>query len=283
VQISKEEDKQVKLTILGTAAAEGWPATFCTCEACRVARKLGGHNIRRRASYQLGDTIHIDWGPDSYNSMISFGLDYSELAHLLVTHAHWDHWVPNELRWRCPGFSRLAPTAHLNIYGNEMVQDLMSIELEGEPADCAMSFELIEPFEVLNLGDDVMVTPLPAAHAPDQEAFIFHLDVDGTEVLIGHDSGWFFDEVFDHLASAQLKLVLLDCTYGTNDRREGHMGGMAVVETAERLRMLGAAAPDCRIIATHFSHNCLKTHDELAEFFAPHGIEVAYDGMEIEL
>ncbi|GAI41159.1 unnamed protein product, partial [marine sediment metagenome] len=82
------------LKVLGTAAAEGWPALFCECEACRKAREAGGKDIRRRASYQLGDTMHIDWGPDSYNSMIAFGLDYSPLRHLLVTHAHQDHWMP---------------------------------------------------------------------------------------------------------------------------------------------------------------------------------------------
>lgn len=272
----------MKLTILGTAAAEGWPATFCACQACVRARQIGGHNIRRRASYQLGDTIHIDWGPDSYNSMISFGLDYSALSHLLVTHAHWDHWVPNELQYRLPGFSQLRPAAHLYIYGNEMVEERLFEELEDDVAECAMSFSRIEPFDVLDLGEATAVA-LPAAHAPDQQAFIFLLKVGGTEALIANDTGWFPDEVFDHLATCQLELLLLDCTYGTNDRRAGHMGGMAVVETAQRLRKLGALAPDCRIIATHFSHNCLKMHDELGEFFAPHGIEVAYDGMEFEL
>lgn len=272
----------MKLTILGTAAAEGWPATFCACQACVRARQIGGHNIRRRTSYQLGDTIHIDWGPDSYNSMISFGLDYSALSHLLVTHAHWDHWVPNELQYRLPGFSQLPPEAHLCIYGNEMVEERLLTELENPVEECAMSFTRIEPFDVLDLGEATAVA-LPAAHAPDQQALIFRLDVEGTQVLIGHDTGWFADEVFDELATSQLELLLLDCTYGTNDRREGHMGGMAVVETAQRLRKLGALAPDCRTIATHFSHNCLKMHDELGEFFAPHGIEVAYDGMEFEL
>jgi len=34
----------MKVKILGTAAAEGWPALFCRCPACQRARKLGGKN-----------------------------------------------------------------------------------------------------------------------------------------------------------------------------------------------------------------------------------------------
>ncbi len=60
----------MELRILGSAAAEGWPAPFCVCPACAQARQRGGKNIRRRTSYQLGESIHIDWGPDSYASMI---------------------------------------------------------------------------------------------------------------------------------------------------------------------------------------------------------------------
>ena len=39
----------MKLTYLGTAAAEGWPAAFCNCDGCRAARRLGGRNIRTRS------------------------------------------------------------------------------------------------------------------------------------------------------------------------------------------------------------------------------------------
>lgn len=39
----------MKITYLGTAAAEGFPAMFCNCEYCREAKKLGGKNIRTRS------------------------------------------------------------------------------------------------------------------------------------------------------------------------------------------------------------------------------------------
>ena len=56
----------MKLTFLGTAAAEGMPALWCECPTCAEAKKLGGKEIRRRCSYLLdGDTL-IDFGPDAF-------------------------------------------------------------------------------------------------------------------------------------------------------------------------------------------------------------------------
>ena len=45
----------MKLTYLGTAAAEGVPALFCRCDFCRYARKAGGREIRTRAGALLDD------------------------------------------------------------------------------------------------------------------------------------------------------------------------------------------------------------------------------------
>lgn len=41
----------MKIQYLGTAASEGWPALFCSCEACEKARKLGGRNILKRREF----------------------------------------------------------------------------------------------------------------------------------------------------------------------------------------------------------------------------------------
>ncbi len=272
----------MELTVLGTAAAEAWPAPFCVCAACRAAAEHGGKDIRRRASYQLGADIHIDWGPDAYHSMIACGLDYSPLRHLLVTHPHVDHWTPVDLLWRRPGFAKLPVDSQLTVYGNALVGERLQQAVRGPLAELSMSFVRISEFDRIDLGS-ASATPLPAAHAPEEGAFIFLIDVGGRHLLIGHDTGWFPEATWDYLAAAKLSVALLDCTYGTNDIRVGHMGGQAVVDTAQRLRELGAMADNSCIIATHFSHNCLSLHGDLVEYFGPHGIECAFDGMRIEV
>ena len=85
----------MKVQWLGTAAAEGWPALFCRCEACRKAVQLGGKNIRMRASALVDDELLIDAGPDLYAQKLRFGLDLSVVRTILITHEHSDHFLPD--------------------------------------------------------------------------------------------------------------------------------------------------------------------------------------------
>lgn len=271
------------MTILGSAAAEGWPALFCACEACEKARRLGGKNIRRRTSYRLGDRVQVDWGPDTYSACLTFGLDTSTLTHLVVTHSHGDHFVPQELFYRRPGFSQVPAGQVLTVHGSAPVRDaLLAASPEGLPYQVA--FSLLDPFVEHTLDDGVSVTPIPAAHAPQPGgAFNFIFTVGNRRLLIGNDTGWWEEPAWEFLAGQELDVIILDATYGPRRQRQGHLGIHEVLEVREELRSLGALAPDGRCIANHFSHNGGLLHAQLEAFFEPHGIEVGYDGMVVEV
>ncbi|HEV2472042.1 MAG TPA: hypothetical protein VGS41_05210, partial [Chthonomonadales bacterium] len=81
----------MKITLLGTSAAEGWPGLFCRCRACGEARRLGGKNIRTRASALIDGILKIDFPPDTLYHVIRYNLDLQCLAALVFTHAHDDH------------------------------------------------------------------------------------------------------------------------------------------------------------------------------------------------
>ena len=55
----------MKITYYGTSASEAWPALFCECEACRLARKYGGKNVRSRSQTLIDDTLLLDFPPDT--------------------------------------------------------------------------------------------------------------------------------------------------------------------------------------------------------------------------
>lgn len=281
------------LRILGSAAAEGWPAPFCVCPACAQARQRGGKNIRRRTSYQLGESIHIDWGPDSYASMIDLGVDYIPLRHLFITHSHQDHWCPQELAWRRPGFSRLAPDSWLTVYGNQQVGEALRAQFP-QPDLLSLEFRLIQPFDGIEVGEDWKAYALLANHAGAEEKALNYLFVwQGRGVLIGNDTGWWAPEVWDFLAQFSLHLVVMDCTAGPQGPQPGtqteswigmhHLNCAFVVAVRDEFLRRGALAPDCRFIANHFSHNGGWLHEELEAFFGPEGILVGYDGMEVPL
>ncbi|MGQ9731825.1 MAG: MBL fold metallo-hydrolase [Candidatus Zipacnadales bacterium] len=271
----------MKVTVLGTAAAEGWPALWCVCEACREAARRGGRNLRLRTAYNIDHRIQIDLGPDALIQMWQHNVNYARMEHLLFTHSHGDHCMPENVGFRRYGFAVLPENSLLHVYGNEEVKQLFELARVSLPL-CQAEFHLIRPFETLHLGE-VRAIPLRADHAGAEEAVIYLLEGPTGSLLQAHDTGWYPDETWDFLAGREVNAVLLDCTYGLHSGGASHLGAPQVVEMVAELKSVGALTPNARAIATHFSHNGGALYDELVEFFAPHGIEVAYDGMIVEV
>ena len=64
----------MKLLYLGTAAAEGLPASFCNCAICENARRVGGREVRSRAQLLVDGELLIDFPPDTYYHCLLHGL-----------------------------------------------------------------------------------------------------------------------------------------------------------------------------------------------------------------
>ena len=79
----------MKVTLLGTSSAEGWPGLFCRCDACRLARQRKGKDIRTRTAALIDDTLKIDFPPDTLHQIIAndIELDVARCAFRL-THRH---------------------------------------------------------------------------------------------------------------------------------------------------------------------------------------------------
>jgi len=249
---------------------------------CQKARAKGGKDIRRRSAYLLGDTVMVDWGPDAYHSMIALNVDYAPLRHLLVSHSHQDHWMPEDLAFRRKGFSVIPENSVLTVHGNQAVGDKLKTVLDDLDV-VALSYRRAVAFEERDLGDGLVGIPLPANHAPDEEAFNWLVRTPEGSVLFGNDTGWYPAESWDFLAGESLRVVFMDSTSGSIPARDHHMGCVVVVEVRDMMCKMGILAPGARFISNHFSHNGGMLHSDLYDFYAPHGIEVAYDGMEVAL
>lgn len=272
----------MEILICGTAAAEGWPALFCHCEPCAAARRNGGKDIRSRSAYQIGDTIRIDFGPDSNLHQQRYSLAFDRLRHLLVSHSHWDHWTPQDLNMRRRGFAVVPDDALLHIYGNDKVREKLDAVIGPDGLKQQfLTFQSIQPWEPIVLDDGITATPLVAAHDRSELCVNWMLEQGGRRFLQGHDTGWWPDETWQYLSQHPCDVVVMDCTYGSIANRSGHLGSADVVEVRDRLQASGALSPSARFIATHFSHNAVWLHGEMEAFFAPHHIEVAYDGMTL--
>ena len=273
----------MEILLLGTAAAESWPAPFCRCDACQQARKLRGKNIRTRSGALIDGVVKVDFGPDTYAQLHREGRDLASITTLVFTHEHDDHFSPAELQYRKSMFVDGLQPEPLHIYGNEHVIDrLHSTYPEPDVLRATLEAPLRE-FRPVTTSDGTSILPVPAVHIPG--ALILRFVCVGLSLLYGHDTGPFADDAVEALGAAgALDCALFDCTYGATEREYGlHMGLKGVVETVERLRAVGAVVDSTRLIATHISHQCGLMHNELAERLARHGIDLAYDGMVINL
>lgn len=274
----------MQLRFLGTSAAEGWPAIFCSCRACQAARAAGGKNIRTRASLLLDEEILVDFPPDVYHHFLTYGLEYRKLKYLLVTHGHRDHFSPAELKWRKAPYIDMEGCETLTIAGNRYIMDRLRETLE-DPEEYRIKALELQAFQRKKLGR-LTVLPLPANHCPEKGAFLYLLNSRGKKIFIAYDSGWFFESVWEWLeknGDPPLDCVILECTAGPAEGGEEHMGLTEVLKTRDRLNKIGVLRPGALCLTTHFSHTGRFLHQQLVELFASEGITVAYDGMEITI
>lgn len=267
------------IKILGTAAAEGWPAVFCRCETCQRARASGGKDIRSRASVRFNDTHQIDLPPDHWYHEAVLGADMSGLEHLFITHSHQDHWSPRSLLFLAPPFGH-GRTEPLNVYGNEVVVQQGTDMYKNREGDTVV-FHQIEPFVSVQAGDFVF-TPLRARHMESETCLIYLVHANDRTALYGCDTGRLPDDTWEFLETQRLDVIVFECTLGPHDGGNGHGDIAKIFALKERLEKAGAFNNGV-FVATHFSHNVGLLHSELEYILNERHIQTAYDGMEIAL
>lgn len=270
---------------LGTAAAEGWPSIFCTCESCKKAMR-GGRNIRTRSQAVIDGRLLIDFPADTYLHVLHNGLDLAKISSCLITHNHSDHLYAADLGMRREGFADLPSDRPFTVYATEPagreVQQMIDLFHLGEQN--RVLYRRVTPF-VPFLVDRYVVTPLKADHDPQCDPVFYMISDGAKKILYAHDTGYFPDETWDCLkgSGVYLDFVSLDCTFGVREFRHGHMGLAANREVKERLLKMGVANDKTIFCINHFSHNSGKIYDELIPIAKESGFFVSYDGMEIDI
>ena len=311
----------MRVTFLGTAAAEGVPQLWCRCDNCRIARERGGEHVRCRTATLLNDDLLIDAGPDLAPSAGRLGLDLAAVRALLITHPHYDHLDAASLhdRGRYWGGTALPP---LTIYGGRASLDLLA--RRADPALLRYDTRRIAPFEQFTVATGGAALPDPrlpdappfpaapprryeiwtfaAAHGqPEDEAMLFAIRQsagpevvgDGTQraLLYATDTGPFPDATWaalDTLAAGGLRFgaTVVDATFGMGRELKEPGAHLTIAQTIAVQRELarrGLLADGARRVAIHFSHYFTPPHDELATLLAPEGIVPAYDGLSLTL
>ena len=268
----------MKLTYLGTAAAEGFPALFCNCEYCNEARRLGGKNIRTRSQAIINDDLLLDFPSDTYKHFLDNSIEGDRIKYLLITHAHPDHFYKNDLLIRHTYFAHNMRVPTLRMICSETVNEML---LE-TPKNVEVT--VISPFETVEL-DGYRITALPARHMKGTVALFYIIEGEKT-VLYAHDTGYFYDEVLDFIKDMgwHFDMASFDCTNAQlkSKMSSKHMGLDQVEQLCTTLRDMGAIGPDTRLFVNHFSHNGRPLHAEMEAKAALFGCAVSYDGRVVE-
>ena len=279
----------MKFTYLGTAAAEAFPAVFCNCKYCQKARVLKGKNIRTRSQAIINEDLLLDLPADTYFHVLQNELRLDKVKFLLVTHAHSDHFYPQELRMRGGYFARDMQVEKLHIYCGKSVYDeykRVNDGFIGKAEEEGLIFHVLKVFERVSLGE-YTVTALPARHMLETDAFIYLISDGDKTLLYAHDTGYFYEEVIEYLKENKVKLdfITFDCTNVCIPIKDqgGHMGFDNIIRLKEELTNLSIMDEKTVAYVNHFSHNANPLQEVLEEEAKPHGLEVAFDGLTLEI
>lgn len=277
----------MKIQFLGTIAAEGGPALFCNCDYCREAQRRGGKNIRTRSQILVNDDLLIDFPADTYMHKLQHGLDLSRVRYLLITHSHHDHFYPTDLFLHGSYNAYNMAEETMDVYANGAVKAKYdeAAAVQSARVTDTIHFHEVEAFEYITTERYELWT-LPARHMKDENA-LFYLVKQGDKAFLQcNDTGLLLEEVYDFLENLGVTVdcVALDSTMGGNKKSYfGHMNAQECLDTVARMRASNFVKPTTRFVLTHFCHNGILLHEEYEALCAPYGVEVAYDGMLLDV
>ena len=258
----------MRLRLLGTGSAAGWPNPWCSCASCGAAARAG--LVRGQTSVLLDDRLLLDVGAEVPRAAVRQGVSLAAVEAVLVGHGHPDHHDPAAWRWRGWATSQRP----LQLVAPPAVAEAARPWVDGRvtitPVRAGDRLEV--------LGHDVRV--LPAAHGRPELGPAVLYDVtapDGARLLYGVDTGPVAD--WSAALGRAYDVVLLELTGSGGPT---HLDVTTWPEQVAALRRLGAVTPATRLLAVHLGHDN-PPPDELDRLLASWGAQAPRDGDVLDL
>jgi adenosylcobinamide kinase / adenosylcobinamide-phosphate guanylyltransferase len=262
----------MRVTLLGTGAADGWPNPFCRCASCGSARAAG--LLRGQTSALVDDVLLLDCGPDTPRQAERCGRSLADVTAVLVTHAHPDHFDPAFLLYR--GWAGDEP---LQVLGPPAVVDACRDWLApGSPVGLAA----LAPADVVEVAG-YRVRALAARHDAPGGALLYDVNApDGDRLLYATDTGPLHDADVAVMAEGPAySTVLLEETFGDHTTHgTDHLDLTTFPRLLAGLRRAGAVDAGTDVVAVHLSHHNPPT-PELQRRLGAHGARVVADGTTV--
>ncbi|MCW2777779.1 MAG: cobU [Frankiales bacterium] len=260
----------MRLRLLGTGSAAGWPNPWCSCASCAAAARQGV--VRGHTSVLVDDRLLLDVGTEVARQALRQGVSLAGVEAVLVGHDHPDHHDVAAWRWR--GWSAGTPRP-LQLLAPPAVVDAARPRL-----DPTVTATAVRPGDVVSAaGYEVRV--LPAAHGRPELGPAVLFDVtgpDGARLLYATDTAALPDAALAATVGRAYDAVLLELT-GSGAH---HLDLRTWPEQVAALRANGAVTDRTRVLAVHLGHDN-PPPDELDRLLAAWGATAGRDGDVVEL
>lgn len=273
----------MKIKFLGTAAAEGIPALFCSCETCKRARKSGEKEFRTRSQSLINDRLMLDFPAETYVHSLKNNIELSKIHHYLITHVHEDHFYPQDIAMLSKMFSNIpSDSIKYNFYGG--AETVSIAKPFAEKTEGLVILNILEPFKTYKI-DDFLVTPLIATHTTETP-YIYIINDGEKQMLYAHDTGLFCKETENYLYETKpyFDLISFDCCCGTwPDIDHGtHLSFENIKTISKKMANADLIDANTKLCVNHFSHNASNVLYADREVYEKEGYIMSYDGLEIE-
>lgn len=257
----------MKVTVLGSGTSQGVPVIACDCEVCQ-SLDFRDQRLRPSIHIEVDDlSLVVDTGPDFRQQMLRENI--KKLHGVLYTHEHKDHTAGmDDLR----SFQFKQNNEEIPIYARESVLNQLKSEFayifvpkeKKYPGVLSVTENIIQnkPFKIKN----TEIIPI--------EVFHYKLPVFGFRI---QDFTYITD--VNSIPTKELekvkgtKVLILDALHN----QEKHISHYTLREAIEVAQTIGAD----KTYFTHISHR-MGLHS-VVEKEIPEGMELAYDGLTIEL
>lgn len=252
----------------------------CACDFSPKLKEEFAHefdlNVRRSSSVLLNNTILIDCGEHTINSLEIAGVPLQNISDILITHLHSDHFNVSNIE-RIAAARRANKSAKLRIWVQK------EAKLPKLRNVCVRKMKYCVTYAI---DESLCVTGLNANH--DRNSYPQHLcfEQKGKRFLYACDGAWILNETYYWLKNKALSLLIIDSTVGdyTGDYRIGEHNSIPMIRLMmPSLKVWGVVTENTEIYLSHIAPSLHKLHNETEQIVAIDGLRLAYDGLRLSI